>query len=419
MSVLTSTDRDSLTPEEAQRLTFRYERYRAVAAGVLETAGATFLLLIAVSHFSAGRVPKGLLAAGANPGLLITPVVVYVVSRAGWRATAAASALAALGAVGFLVAALCPTLPVFLAGCVVGLLCASAFIPLLTQVYQENYPEEKRGRLFSNTVIIRIITAAVFSYAAGRLLSLDMGLFQWVLVMFCGALAASAYCLARCPSRRLARRGGGLFSGFRYVKEDKLFRQTLISWMLMGFANLVMYQLRVEYMANPEYGEAFATGVIALVTGVIPNVARLALSPVWGRLFDRMNFLTLRITLNIGLALGALSFFAGRDMPGMVTGAVIFGIANAGGEVAWSLWVTKLAPPERVAEYMSVHTFLTGLRGVAASLLGFQLLKWVSFQHLSYACAGLIVVASLILVPEIRAARLAKPGAPLVREVAE
>ncbi|NDF01570.1 MAG: hypothetical protein EB034_25395, partial [Verrucomicrobia bacterium] len=50
----------------------------------------------------------------------------------------------------------------------------------------------------------------------------------------------------------------------------------------------------------------------------------------------------------------------------MALGAVIFGVSNAGGDVAWSLWVTKFAPPERVADYMSVHTFFTGVRGVAA-----------------------------------------------------
>ena len=48
----------------------------------------------------------------------------------------------------------------------------------------------------------------------------------------------------------------------------------------------------------------------------------------------------------------------------MIGGAIIFGISYGGGDVAWSLWVTKFAPPERVADYMSIHTFLTGARGI-------------------------------------------------------
>jgi hypothetical protein len=81
-----------------------------------------------------------------------------------------------------------------------------------------------------------------------------------------------------------------------------------------------------------------------------------------------MNFFVLRITLNLGFALGAVSFFVGGTMPWLVGGAIFFGVSNSGADVAWSLWVTKFAPPDRVADYMSVHTFFTGVRGVVRRL---------------------------------------------------
>jgi len=34
-------------------------------------------------------------------------------------------------------------------------------------MYQDNYPEKERGRLFSKTFMIRIATAVIFSYLAG------------------------------------------------------------------------------------------------------------------------------------------------------------------------------------------------------------------------------------------------------------
>ena len=55
-------------------LTYRYERMRAVSAGILETAGSTFLLLIAVRWFHAGAVAKALVAAGGSIGLMLTPL---------------------------------------------------------------------------------------------------------------------------------------------------------------------------------------------------------------------------------------------------------------------------------------------------------------------------------------------------------
>ena len=43
-----------MTVEQREALTFRLERFRALGMGVLETANATFLLLIAHRVFAAG-----------------------------------------------------------------------------------------------------------------------------------------------------------------------------------------------------------------------------------------------------------------------------------------------------------------------------------------------------------------------------
>lgn len=102
-----------------------------------------------------------------------------------------------------------------------------------------------------------------------------------------------------------------------------------------------------------------------------------------------------------------------------MTGAVIYGISNAGGDVAWGLWVTKFAPPERIADYMSVHTFLTGVRGVVAPLVAFQWIQRFPLSVLGYFCAALIVLATLLLVPEIGRWRGRARTAPLTEEVTD
>jgi MFS family permease len=194
--------------------------------------------------------------------------------------------------------------------------------------------------------------------------------------------------------------------------------------MLMGFANLMILPLRVEYLANPRHGVTWdgrllTTAQIALLIGVIPNLARLAVSPVWGWLFDRMNFFVLRILLNAGFALGMLSFFGGNHIGWLVAGAVIYGVSNGGGDVAWSLWVTKFAPPERMADYMSVHTFFTGLRGVIAPLVAFQLIASWPVSAISWLGAGMIAAGTMILIPEIKAGKHARRGAALTEEISE
>ena len=400
--------------------TFFYERWRAISSGVLETAGNTFLLLIAVRWFNAGALAKALVAGSGSVGLVLTPLIVSRVEAFGWPTSKAASRIAAAGAASFLVMTLFPVLPVFVIGSVVAMAASSAAIPLVTQMYQENYPESKRGRLFSRTIMIRIGMAALFSKVAGDALSVRIEYFLWLLLVFAAAFGFASFCLARCPSQPLKASGGKHpFRALRFVRTDRLFRQTLICWMLMGFANLMMNPLRVEYLANPKYTLTLTVSAIALFTGVIPNLVRLLLSPVWGWLFDHMNFFVLRITLNLGFALGILAFFTSHSPAGLVMGAVIYGISNAGGDVAWSLWVTKFAPPERVADYMAVHTFFTGVRGVIAPIVAFQLALELPMAVLGFISSTLIVAATLLLVPEIKLGRKIVPAPALIEEVSE
>lgn len=393
-------------------LTFRYEALRAVSSGIIETASATFLLVIAVRWFDAGAFAKGCVAAGSGLGYLVSPAVVAYVAHLRMPATTAAARLAWTGGLALTVAAAVPRLVVFTLASLIGLAAAGALIPLLTQVYQDNYPVATRGRLFSRTVMIRIVTAASFSLGAGWLLTADITWFRLLLAIFAAAFFFAGWCLVRTPSNPLAAaRSSHPLGLFRSVRDDRVFRATLVSWMFMGFANLMMLPLRIEYLANPKYGLALRPDAIAIFTGVIPNVARLVMSPIWGRVFDRANFFVLRMGLNLGFALGILSFFTSQSWLGLMLAAITFGVSTAGGDVAWSLWVTKIAPPDRTAEYMSVHTFFTGLRGLVAPMVGFALVERYSVVGLGIVAAGCILVATLMLLPEARRGNLVRPRA--------
>lgn len=397
--------------EGVERTTFRLEQIRAVASGVLETASLTFLLLVAVRIHHLGPTAKGLVAAGTSFGFLLSPLVVTWVEHAGWRTSRVAAVAAGLGCLGFLGMSLWPEPWLFVPSAVVSMACWSAVVPLQTQIYQDNYPAERRGRLFSRTVMLRIATAVVFSEVAGRMLGADLGFSRGLLAIFAGAFGLSAWCFWQIPSRPLARAGEiDPFRAMRLVARDAVFRRTLICWMLMGFANLMMLPMRVEYLANPKHGLGLTIPEVAMLAGVVPNAARLLMSPVWGMLFDRMNFFLLRAVLNAGFAIGILTFFASHDVTGLLLGAVVFGISNAGGDVAWGLWVTKISPPDRVADYMSAHTFFTGLRGVVAPLAAFHATGILALSTLSWVASSMILLASLLLLPEIRSNRTAKVG---------
>ena len=397
---------------ERTKVTFKFEQRRAVCNGILETAGTTFLLLTVVKGFGdPGPIAKALVSTAASMGLLLTPVVVSLVQTLKLPAAVAAGRMSLIGAALFFLMATVESLPLFLVGSIVAMSCSTGAIPLLTQIYRDNYPADKRGHYFSRTVWFRVIGAGVFSFIAGYVLTRTgadaqegLGHYRWLLVIFGGAFLASWWFLKHFPSRPLeSDMGSHPFRTLRFAKTDKLFRHALICWMLMGFGNLMMIPIRIEYLTNPVYGLQKTDLTIAILTLVIPNVFRLLLNPLWGWLFDRINFFLLRSVLNLFFAVGILVFFSSESLTGMIVGQIFFGIAHAGGDIAWGMWVTKLAPANRVADYMSVHTFFTGVRGVLAPLIGFGVLaSSLTIGSLSYISAGMIILSAALLIPTIR-----------------
>ena len=169
----------------------------------------------------------------------------------------------------------------------------------------------------------------------------------------------------------------------------------------MGFANLWVLPLRVDYVASSAYGIETSPIIVALVITIVPESVRFLFIPFWARLFDRMNFVVLRMVLNVLFGAGIALFFISKNLLVIGTGSALIGLAFAGGSIAWMLWVTKIAPPEHTAEYMSIHTFTTGLRGVAAPIIGFYLLRNFG-DGVAIFSAILIFLASVVLLPELK-----------------
>ncbi len=402
-----------LAPEAAA--TYRLDMRGAVMQGMVETATQTFFLLIAVSVFDAGSVAKTLLVVSAPLGLLLNPAALMLVRSLRWTAAQGAAAFHLVSAAGFFMAALPLSAWGFVVGSMVGGVGTTLAIPLLTQIYQNNYSKSERGNLFSRVVVVRVLAAAVFSYIGGKWLEQEPGHFRWMMLCFCAASVGGAMLLARMPSRQLMLvSSGNPLHGLRHVGRDASFRWLLVSWLLMGFGNLMMLPLRVDFVANAEYGIRLPPKQVAMLTGVIPGLTMLCLTMVWGWLFDRLNFYVLRFLLNAFFVVGLILYFLIGGMVGFVTGSVAFGVAMSGGNIAWSLWVTKIAKPDDVAEYMSVHTALAGLRGLIAPAVGLWLASPATIGPLTWVAIGLIVGGSLILTTEATTISRRRPGEPVV-----
>jgi MFS family permease len=375
---------------------------RSVPLGVLLPMEMSVFLTIAIQHFDAPGWAKGAIAAASGIGLLLSTFVTSLARRSPRPAMTIASMVIGLGGVGMLLAATGP-LVLFVVGVIVGLAAVSINTPLLTATYEHNFDPHDRGRRVGWGLMLKVMVSAPLSIAMGAWLADHVE--RWWVIALVGAGAAFVLsALNRLfPSEPLRSVSGDRahpWPRVELLREDRRLRIILVAWMLMGFGNLMLLPLRVEYLAQPEYGIQASATTITLYTVAIPSVMRLLVTSVFGRLFDRMSVFTVRIGLNVLFVAYVAAFFSGTSAIGLTAGSVILGFAFAGGDLMWMLWVTKVAPPGRVADYMGLHTFTTGIRAVLAPMFGFLVIGQLSLGWLAVLGAALMVLSCVVLLPD-------------------
>jgi len=337
--------------------------------------------------------------------MLLSPLSVATATRLRLPVSRASALCFILASPGMLLATAATSLPVFMVGVYLSVpLCAMA-IPLVTAMWQQNAPPELRGKSFSRVMFTGGLAAVLSSIAITLLLGDDPGRYRWATSTFAIMLIAAGLALLRVPSRPLEfKKRGDRHHGIAVLLllwHDRLFGYLCIAQMLIGFANLATIPLRLEFFGSQVRGMGYSPRTVFLLATVLPEVARFAAIPLWGRLFDQMNFALMRMSVSLCFVFSLLTAFSPL-LPLQIIGSALFGLAMGGGAIAWSLWVTKLAPAEKTADYMSVHTFLTGFRGIIGPQIAFLLLGGLSFAAIGRLGALMILTSIAMLVPMIR-----------------
>ncbi|MGE9290421.1 MAG: MFS transporter [Puniceicoccales bacterium] len=388
--------------EALRKLTYRYDLIRGAFGGILEIGALSFGLLAAIRYFDAPDFVKGLLSAGIAFGLFFAPFGQIVFARTGLPASKTGSLCFLGAAVGYAVASQAQELWVFTLT-FLGANALLAQIPsLFVAVYAKNYTHRDRGRLVSNTFIVATVVGTILSFFGGEYLDYRPEAFGSIFLLMSGAALVCALAVLRIPSEPIQIRNPKRWGNFSLITEDPLFAKMLAAWMILGFANLSLLPLRVEILANPKYGFNLSNSHVILITVVVFAVARIAGLKVFGSVFERINFLTYRILINVLLFLAILCYFNFSSVWFVALGSAFFGFGMGGGNLAWNLWVTRIAPDDRVSEYMSVHMSLTGMRGVLSPIIAYSLLPIASPQTLSWVSLSFLTVSGLMFYSLLR-----------------
>ena len=387
----------SSTDDDRAAATYRNDVLRAPFYGILEAGWSTFALLIAIRHFDAPETYKAFIAGAWPIGFLLTPLTLYFVAKRQIRPSLASACMFALAALLMVGATVIQSLTLFTVFIITSQMATVQQGPLMIQIYAENYPAHERGKRMTTPFILTALSMILFSLLGGWLLDISINYYHLLFVIMVLAAAACGWATNRIPSIPLSTdHVGNPWQNFSLIWKDRLFGYLLGSWMLLGLGNLITMPIRVEYLANPEFGINADNATIAFLLVVVPSAARILSTKVWGSLFDKLHLITTRNLLNAFFLLGIACFFFTKNIILLSFAMILVGLATGGGKIIWSLWVTKIAPQEKVSSYMSIHMALTGFRGTLAPFIGYWILSSSAPKGVAFVGMLLIFVSILL-----------------------
>ena len=263
--------------------------------------------------------------------------------------------------------------------------CYSGVITLRSTVWGVNYPKGARARVAGKLTTVQVLVVALVGYTLGESMQHWAGAYRALLplgsaVAMVGVLAWSR---VRVRGRRRLlraerahdRREGPSFNPAaidRVLRQDRCYDKYMTAQMLLGLGNMMTWA-PVVIMVKDVFGVEYRG--IAL-THSIPLLIMPLSIPIWARVLDNHHVVFFRAVHSWFFMLSTLLVLASGllvNLPLLIAGVAVKGLAFGGGALAWNLGHLDFAPEDRASEYMAVHVTLTGLRGLIAPFVGVTL----------------------------------------------
>jgi MFS family permease len=289
----------------------------------------------------------------------------------------------------------------------------SLLIPAQNSIYQKNINVSHRAKVFGYTISLGMFVSIVFTFFAGRMLDINEQSFRWILVItgFCGFVSCAVLSLIRIQeplgqndhTRQSMRHHllDPIKRTLSLLKENKPFAAFERSFSIYGMGFIMMQPVIPIYLVdklNLSYTNNF------LAKGVLSQVGLLLLSPLIGKIHDRMHpfkFISRSFALLMvfPLLFVVSSLWAGESIIPVVIVFIayfIFGVAMTAVNVSWNMSSIYFAGKEDASMYQSVHVTMTGIRGLVAPMLGLALLRLFNITAVFVVAACFLGWAAII-----------------------
>ena len=386
-----------LSQGERAKKTFLYDCIRGPFNNIVYTGLMTLGILIAIRYHSAPAWVKSLISSADSIGRLITPITLYIGLRVGLPTARLASIYMVLTGIMLIGVALAPSALMYAVSIVFAYILFTQPPQLMLHIYSHNYTDKDRGGLVSTMFVISITIGIICSFLFGKGLDNDIENYHMQFLVMAAAAVVSAYFLKKVPSIPLEKTASGnAWQNISLVWKDKLFGLMILGYVLLGIGTSMVVPIRVEFMADPKYNINASNLNITLINVVIQGVSMILSVRIWGYIFDRFNFITTRLLVNLCFIISFLTFFLSTNLYIMAASVVFNGFALGGGMIIWSLWVTKIAPKEVSTAYMSAHVSTSGLKGLVSPAIAYGLLALTNPLTVGVTAAVLMLVSCAI-----------------------
>ncbi len=274
--------------------------------------------------------------------------------------------------------------------------------PLVAEIYNL-YPQASRGKKFVSSNMAFFAGSIIFAVVYNAILKNDTYNHELIFLLTAFAVLFSGISTLPLPSLKFSgKKKPHLKDLFYIIKNDKLFLYVLIVWHIFGTANLWILPYRTNLLAEESFGFQYNETIILLLLVVLPEMLFIIFNIPFAYLFDKFNFIVMRIGLNVLFLLYGIFFFLGGSFTMHLIGMVCYGLGRAGGSIAWKLWVNKIVPPDKVSMYMNVHVAFTGVRMVISPLFGLVALYELGPQKVGFISISLYALSILLFIPLVR-----------------
>ncbi|MEM7182846.1 MAG: MFS transporter [Spirochaetota bacterium] len=271
-------------------------------------------------------------------------------------------------------------------------------MPSLSILYQKIYSPKIRGVVVGKIKQWQVLSTLLLSWLLGYLVETSPSFYPpvYCLVGILGLLASLSFLTIESSQENKEESENISFHNYlNILLQDKQFMLFLLFQFLLGMANIAGVAVFQVY-ANDKNYLALSPEKAALIVGVLPALAMFASVRLWGAIFDRIDIINFRILTSITMGLGFFIYpFYG--IWGATIGTIVWGFGRGGGQLAWSIGILDFAPEGQAASYLSIHTFLTGIRGVIAPFLGIWLVDtYIIPAQLFWGVATLIFISAIL-----------------------